>query len=348
MIFVHIFIFAGCLLALFLERKQRLPPIYGLGRKELEKIFLLVIVGNFLGLCLTWQGNQNRVLQEGSCLERPKAGKGNDTKNLLVDTAEGQLEITLDIPQQEGAEKESAEEKEEKILSPQEQLREDILARIQEMNEAPPEEDKYYLPWEIDGQSLAWLYPYDNRGMMLAVLSIAGALGAVAGAQKKKQQEEEKKKEQMLRDYPNLVTKLCLMVQAGMTMRRAFAKTALDYRKNREKEESRYAYEEMLVTYYEMESGVLEMQAYENFGRRCGQLSYRTLATLLTQNLKKGGAGLLEVLERESMAAFEDRKRRARIQGEAAATKLLVPMVLMLVVVLIILLVPAGMAFYQA
>ena len=45
------------------------------------------------------------------------------------------------------------------------------------------------------------------------------------------------------------------------------------------------------------------------------------------------------------MDAFENRKRRAKVIGEQAGTRLLVPMVLMLVIVFVVLLVPAGMSF---
>lgn len=91
----------------------------------------------------------------------------------------------------------------------------------------------------------------------------------------------------------------------------------------------------------------MEEQAYENFAKRCGHPKYRTLSALLIQNLKKGNRQLLDILEKESAEAFEERKRYARVQGEAAATKLLIPMVLMLFIVLIILIVPACISFYQ-
>ena len=51
------------------------------------------------------------------------------------------------------------------------------------------------------------------------------------------------------------------------------------------------------------------------------------------------------MLERESQEAFENRKRRAKILGEQAGTKLLAPMMLMLVIVFVILLYPAGSSF---
>ena len=41
-----------------------------------------------------------------------------------------------------------------------------------------------------------------------------------------------------------------------------------------------------------------------------------------------------EMLEKESVEAWDDRKRKAKVQGEAATTKLLFPMILMLGVVM--------------
>ena len=67
---------------------------------------------------------------------------------------------------------------------------------------------------------------------------------------------------------------------------------------------------------------------------------------MLTQNLKKGSKGLLELLEQESSEAFEERRRRARAEGEKAGTKLLLPMMLMLGVVFLLILVPAFLSFY--
>ena len=47
----------------------------------------------------------------------------------------------------------------------------------------------------------------------------------------------------------------------------------------------------------------------------------------------------------KAQAAFEARKRQARVEGEKAAVKLLLPMGMMLLVVLIILMVPAFLSF---
>ena len=94
-----------------------------------------------------------------------------------------------------------------------------------------------------------------------------------------------------------------------------------------------------------MKNGTSERESYENFGNHCDCPDYKTLATLLSQNLKKGGSGIRELLEREAQEAFEERKRRAKIRGEKAGTQLLIPMILMLTIVLVIIIVPACLSF---
>ena len=119
----------------------------------------------------------------------------------------------------------------------------------------------------------------------------------------------------------------------------------LEYGK-KENGKERAAYEEIRTTCYELDSGMSEAEAYRRFGERCGQVKYKTLATLLIQNLQKGSRHLSDLLEKESVEAWEERKRKARVLGEAAATKLLLPMVLMLLVVMAVIMLPAGLSFY--
>ena len=90
--------------------------------------------------------------------------------------------------------------------------------------------------------------------------------------------------------------KFTLLVQAGMTVRKAFQKISLDYGRKR-KRNPRPAYEEIRIVCYEMESGVSESEAYRRFGERCGQAKYKTFATLLIQNLQKGSRQMADMLE---------------------------------------------------
>ncbi len=110
-------------------------------------------------------------------------------------------------------------------------------------------------------------------------------------------------------------------------------------------EERRYVYEEICVTWNQMQNGLPEGEAYAAFGRRCGSYAYMKFGSILEQNVRQGIAGVSAALDREMTDALEERKNMALRKGEEAGTKLLMPMFLMLGIVLVVLLVPAFMAF---
>ena len=145
----------------------------------------------------------------------------------------------------------------------------------------------------------------------------------------------------MLLDYPEIVNKFTIYTGAGLTIRRAWEKIVMEYEKSEKLEMKRYAYEEMKLSWRELESGIGEQECYEHFGERCRLQPYLKLGALLSQNLRKGTKGLSELLRAETDLAFEERKAAALRMGEEAGTKLLLPMFLMLSVVLLIVIVPA-------
>ena len=209
-------------------------------------------------------------------------------------------------------------------------------------------DETYHLPDTVDGQAVRWYQKTEQTGFLVTMLSLLAGGLAVLSARKKKEQAIQKKQAEMQRDYPELVGKMQMLLGAGISMRRVFERIALDYKTEQaqsKKERKRWAYEEAARTWYEMESGVSEQEAYERFGMRCGIPSYKSLSVLLVQNLNKGGRGLVPLLEQEAQAAFEARKRLARTEGEKAAVRLLFPMGLMLLVVLVILMAPAFLTF---
>ena len=91
----------------------------------------------------------------------------------------------------------------------------------------------------------------------------------------------------------------------------------------------------------ELQAGVSEGTAYENWGKRIGLQEYLRLSTLLSQNLKKGNSTLLLRLKEEAQKACTEQMQHSRKLCEEATTKLLLPMTLLLVVVMLIIMLPA-------
>lgn len=231
------------------------------------------------------------------------------------------------------------------VLSESQELEKKIQKKAEEISHE--EGKKLLLPETIDGETVHYKKDKDYKGPLVCILSLLLGLGAEPLAREKEKQKEEKKRKEMQADYPDIVEKLVLFLRAGFSIRRAMEKLATGYLRNRDKYHlgERAAYEEVVKTCREMEGGMYEAEAYERMGKRYGISQYKMLSVLLVQNLRRGNENLLELLEREAASVTEERKRSARVKGEEAAIKLLLPMVMQLVVVLIILMVPAFLSF---
>ncbi len=221
----------------------------------------------------------------------------------------------------------------------QKKLEEMVLVNEKSSEEYP----EMVLPKQYAGTPLSYKVHKSENGFCLFVLFIAASILIYLGKDNDLSKEVKERELQMKKDYPEIVSKMMLLVGAGMTLRAAFCKISADYEEKQHRKQ--FAYEEMLLTVREMKSGISEGDAYIRFGNRCKVREYLKFSALLSQNLKKGSTGLLLMLEAEEKEAFEDRKNLAKKLGEEAGTKLLLPMGLMLIVVLVIIIVPAFMSF---
>ncbi|MGI6020677.1 MAG: type II secretion system F family protein [Lachnospiraceae bacterium] len=205
-----------------------------------------------------------------------------------------------------------------------------------------PFDEKLLLPDTVNGKTISWSDKKSRTWIIILFYGITFAFLVILLCKQKIKRERKCRSDIMLLDYPNIVNKLVLFLNAGMSMRGAITKIALDYRDSLKKgNETRWGFEEILAVYNEMNLGISEYDAYRNMGRRCSVSKYKTLSTLLLQNLMRGSRELIDILEREASDAFEERKKKARILGEEAGTKLLFPMIIMLGLILMILIIPA-------
>ena len=204
-----------------------------------------------------------------------------------------------------------------------------------------------YLPQTLEGEEIRYKKTGSNTGRIVCFLSFVLGFGVYPLQKEKEKKKQESIRKEMQKDYPDIIQKLVLFLRAGFTIRRAMEKIAEGYLRSREKYQmkERSAYEEIVRTCKEMQGGIYEAEAYERFGVRCEVSQYKVLSVLLVQNLKKGNQNLLELLEREEAVAEDERKRSAKVRGEEASTKLLLPMMLQLIVVLMILMIPAFFSF---
>lgn len=232
------------------------------------------------------------------------------------------------------------------VLSEKEKFMQELAGKLEELQETGGEKEQKELPVQVNGKRLTWEEKKSSSPLTILMLTLICA-AALYGAKDRELVKKTKERErQMCRDYAQIVSKLVLLMGAGTAVRTAWEMIVRDYQAKREQEEAplRYAYEEMALALREMQNGVAEIKAYENFGLRCRIPCYMKLSVLLEQNLRKGNHGLTRLLKGEVQEAFEQRKELAVRAGEEAATRMLLPMILMLIVVMILILVPAGMS----
>jgi tight adherence protein C len=144
-----------------------------------------------------------------------------------------------------------------------------------------------------------------------------------------------KKYESIRADFPDMVSKLVLLVNAGMTVNRAWEKICVETKKKSP------LYQELRTTYTQIQGGKSEGEAYEEFARRCRVREITKFVTLIIQNLKKGNDDIVPLLRLQAEECWDLRKLRAKQLGEEASAKLIIPMMIMFVGILIIVVLPA-------
>jgi tight adherence protein C len=146
-----------------------------------------------------------------------------------------------------------------------------------------------------------------------------------------------KRREAIVRQFPNMVSKLALLVTSGMIMDRAWKETA----GSQEVE----LYREMQKTSRELDNLVSPEAAYGAFINRCNTKETAKLASAILQNLSKGNAEIGKLLRDLAKEAWSERKHNAKRDSEKANSKLMIPTMLLFLTILIMLMVPVAMNF---
>lgn len=222
-----------------------------------------------------------------------------------------------------------------------EQLIYDIQHELKEREAATREEKSFQLPEEVNGKKLTWSRRKEQHWYYILLMGVVCSVYLVYRDREKKKKKAKQRREELIREYPGMISKFTMLLGTGTTVKNAWEKIVQNYELQKEHTGKQVVYEEMLLTYREMQGGVSEMEAYEKFGKRCGVAIYMKFGAMLAQNLRKGSKGISDILRMEAIQSFENRKSTAKRLGEEAGTKLLMPMLGMLMVVLVMVMVPA-------
>jgi len=141
-----------------------------------------------------------------------------------------------------------------------------------------------------------------------------------------------KKSDQIINEFADVVSKLALLVNAGMILKEAWIKVS----QTGEGE----LYREMRRSVDQMNNGMSEIDAYTEFSVRCTAPEIKKFTSTIIQGLVKGNRELVEMIKQQSREIWEEKRHRVKQAGEKAASKLLIPICIMFVGVLIMIIVP--------
>lgn len=145
----------------------------------------------------------------------------------------------------------------------------------------------------------------------------------------------EKRRMSIQMEFPEFVNKLTLLVNAGMTISKAWEKIINENRREH------ILYDEMRYALAEIKAGKPEGVAYEEFARRCHVKEVTKFVSVIVMNLRRGGSEVVPVLREQGNECWEMRKNAAKAMGEQASTKILIPMMIMFLGIVLIVATPA-------
>lgn len=143
----------------------------------------------------------------------------------------------------------------------------------------------------------------------------------------------QKKKDSIVSEFPKMVSKLTLLVNAGMLVRRAWDEVA-----NSNFEEALYA--EMRLTSKDIQEGMSIEAAMENFAARCGLKEIRKFSSIYVQAVNRGASESIGSMKIMADEAWEQKKQISKQMGEIASQKLLIPNMIMFMGIMVVVVVP--------
>jgi hypothetical protein len=145
----------------------------------------------------------------------------------------------------------------------------------------------------------------------------------------------------VIRDFPEFVDKLLLMLNAGLVISESISRIASDYELRRDEKRQRPLYEELAAIRRRVENTNASLSVELNrMAARSGVRELMRFASIVSDNIDKGSA-LAEKLKTEGELVWKMRKKDMEEMGRLAETKMILPMTLTLLTLILITMAPA-------
>ncbi|MCM1121376.1 MAG: type II secretion system F family protein [Eubacterium sp.] len=140
------------------------------------------------------------------------------------------------------------------------------------------------------------------------------------------------RREEILAEFPQVLSKMTLLVNSGMLLRDAWNLIA--------RQSDSILFQEMQLTAAQLNNGVSEAAAYREFAERCGIKEIRKFASMVIQGLEKGASELTMFLKDMADEMWTEKRNLVKQKGEQANAKLLIPTVIIFIGILFMIMAP--------
>lgn len=199
---------------------------------------------------------------------------------------------------------------------------------------------EYYL-YVMKASEINWVWLSVTAGFIVSGLAntkelcILGVLMGVLGVVYRRVSLNDQmvdRETRLLSEFPTVVSKMTLLVGAGLTMRDAWRQIATSG--------DGLIYQEMRLVVADKDNGRTDEEAYGDFGKRCGQKDIRKFAISTIQNIQKGNAQQIEFLKDMSEEMWEVKKKLVKKKVEDTKSLLLIPTFMVFIGILIMVMGP--------
>lgn len=142
----------------------------------------------------------------------------------------------------------------------------------------------------------------------------------------------EDRHEKVMQEFPHLLSKMALLINAGMPLREAIESSI--------RGKKAILSEEFGTVLSEMENGTSDIEAMMGLAERCDVPEVKKLVSMIVQNLQKGSAELGKNLMEMSSEIWKERVSGVKEIGEKASTKLLLPILIIFFGIMLMVIVP--------
>ncbi|MGI6256469.1 MAG: type II secretion system F family protein [Anaerovoracaceae bacterium] len=336
--------------------EEKYKDIYGEGeyggkvsalRRKILKRYALIVVLIILTLIYSaTDGNQSTAkvkVKDGQLIsvERPKKGEAPLLLDAKVWASSDDVQVGAEkqilIAPQNAAKAEKGILKEE----PESVRLERKISTVTRSLNQDTASGSIVLPTQLeDGTKLNWQQTNRSSSPILIFVFLFTGFLVYKSRYDSILAEEKTAKASIIRELPEFINKLVLLLSSGIVMQAAIEKIIGDDIKLRG-ENTTYFYDQMRRIYYKSKetNAPLHVELYR-FARRSKVRELMRIAGILMDNVSKG-SDLVVKLQREGEMLWFARKKQSEEKGRLAETKMTLPLVILLLVLVMITIAPA-------